>query len=500
MNRLTVVLLAALEAAVSAFVGFGIVLVPLMLLWAIHFGLELDAEVFLRAAGDIWLLGHGVDLTVTLDAVSAELVGVPGAEAPFTLSIALLGFAFATVLFGRRIGRRSAAAGHAIVGGVTAVGVYAAFGAVVGLLVDHPAASSRWWEAILLPAAVMALGVVIGSTVEALRLADLAGEARGDGPREHPLAAMLLRLPPAVLATGRAMLRVGVGAAFAVVGVAAVVVAVLIGADYATVVGLAGSLDAGVDGGIALVVGELAVLPNLVVWAAAWLLGPGFAFGAGTSLSPTATVVGPLPGVPILGIVPSDGVPLGLLWLLVPLSAGFAGATFVWPWLVGALAPASRPAFAGLPASLRPAARRDLGAAWWLPAVLAAGAGVAAGVVMGALAWWSSGAVGPGRLVQVGPDPIPVASMAALTVFVGALAGASTARALGIDPGHVRDHERDDRLHDPRDSRRDDPRDHRPDDEARLSDGASARDANATEPLDPGLLRGVPADRDDPGA
>ncbi|WP_395245893.1 DUF6350 family protein [Agromyces sp. MMS24-K17] len=424
MSRLTIALLAALEAAVAALVGLGAVVVPLMLLWSVHFGLAVDVAAFLRAAGDVWLIGHGVDLVVTLDAVTAGQVGVAGAEAPFTISIALLGFALVTVLFGRRIGRRSTAAGHAVVGGIAAVAVYAGTGLAVGLSTSHPAASHRLWEAVLLPAAVMALGVVIGSVGEALRAVDRAAPADdpvAEAAPLHPLAARIAQLPEPLVDGARTAVRVGAGAAFAVLGVAALLVAVLIAVDYAKVIGLSQALGAGVDGGVAITIGELALLPNVIVWTAAWLLGPGFALGAGTSVSPTATVLGPLPGVPILGIMPADGVPLGILWLLVPMVAGFAGATLAWPRLEAA-------------ASLRGPSRREVVDAWWMPIAIAAGSGVVAGVVLGTIAWWSAGAVGPGRLVEVGPPWVQVALMAALTVTLGAFAGAFTARALGRAP------------------------------------------------------------------
>ena len=42
MRRTTIALLAALEASVAALIGLGIVLVPLMLLWAMHFELAVD--------------------------------------------------------------------------------------------------------------------------------------------------------------------------------------------------------------------------------------------------------------------------------------------------------------------------------------------------------------------------------------------------------------------------------------------------------------------------
>ena len=126
MRRTTIALLAGLEASVAALIGLGIVLVPLMLLWAVHFGLAVDVAVLLRAAADVWLLGHGVDLVLQLDAVTAARIGLPGAGDPFPITIALLGFALISVAFGRRIGVRSVAGGHALTGGVAAVVVYAA--------------------------------------------------------------------------------------------------------------------------------------------------------------------------------------------------------------------------------------------------------------------------------------------------------------------------------------------------------------------------------------
>ena len=92
MRRTTIALLSALEASVAALIGLGVVLVPLMLLWAMHFGLAVDAGVFLRAAADVWLLGHGVDLVVQLDPITAGRIPVPGAGEPFPITIALLSF------------------------------------------------------------------------------------------------------------------------------------------------------------------------------------------------------------------------------------------------------------------------------------------------------------------------------------------------------------------------------------------------------------------------
>ncbi|GAA1810470.1 cell division protein PerM [Agromyces neolithicus] len=409
MRRTTIALLAALEAAVAALIGLGIALVPLMLLWAVQYGLTVDVTVFLRAAADVWLLGHGVDLTVQLDPITAGGLGLPGADQPFAITIALLGFALLSVAAGRRIGRRSAAGGHSITGAVAAVVVYAAVGATLAIVAGADVARASIWQATLLPAVTVTIGVAIGAVAETLREPSPT-DAAGGFFRER-----LGDLPRGVLDAITAAVRIGAGAAFALLAVAAGLLAVLIALDYTTIAGLSQSLGAGVDGGIALLVGELAFLPNLVVWLAAWMLGPGFALGTGTVVAPGGTLLGPVPGIPLLGAIPAAAPLVGVLWLLVPVLAAFIGAWLVqgdvrdgWP---GA-GPAS-------PGAAVP---------WWRPIAVGAGAAAVAGVVLGLLAWWSGGAAGPGRLADVGPDAWVVAGVAAATVGVGSIAGGLTAR------------------------------------------------------------------------
>ena len=413
MRRTTIALLAALEASVAALIGLGIALVPLMLLWALHFGLAVDAAVFLRAAADVWLLGHGVDLVVQLDPVTAGRIALPGAGDPFPITIALLGFALITVAFGRRIGRRSAAGGHSFSGGIAAVVVFALVGAGLALAAGVDAARADPLQAALIPAGIVALGVVLGAVGEVLRTDPPTDAATGVVRRA------LAALPPGLVAGARAAVRIGAGAAFGVLALAAVLVAVLIALDYATIAALYQALGAGVDGGIALTVAELALLPNIVIWTAAWLLGPGFAIGTGSLVSTGGTLLGPVPGVPLLGALPTDTPALGALWLVVPVLLGFVGA-----WVVSAGGDADR------------AVPRAAG--WWAPLAVAAGAAAAAAVVLGLLAWWSGGAAGPGRLADVGPVPLAVAGVAAATVGIGALVGGYAARLRGRgtgDPG-----------------------------------------------------------------
>lgn len=400
MRRTTIALLAALEATVAVLVGLGLALVPLMLLWAVHFGLAAPVDAFFRAAADAWLLGHGVDLAVQLDASTTALIGVAGADAPFTVGIALLGFALVTFLFGLRIGRRATATGTPIVGAVSAVVVTALLGSALAVLATAPAAQPVVWQAAVLPGVVMGAGVVAGVMV-AFGRSGWATDAATSAVRDR-----LDSLPLVAWAGVRSAIRVGVGSAVGVVGVAAALLAVRVFLDHPTIIGLSQALGAGIDGGIAITLVELALLPNFVVWTASWMLGPGFALGEGTIVSPSVTLIGPVPGLPILGALPAEGAPLGVLWLALPVLLGFGGAV-----LVGRGKP-----------------ERDT-EPWWATLAVGVGSGVVAGVVLGVLAWGSGGAVGPGNLAVVGPDPLLVAGVAAASVGVGAIAGAFAARA-----------------------------------------------------------------------
>lgn len=160
------------------------------------------------------------------------------------------------------------------------------------------------------------------------------------------------------------------------------------------------ALDPGVIGGAALTAGQVALLPNAVVWTAAWLAGPGFALGVGTAVTPAATILGPFPAVPLLGVIPPPGA--APAWaaagLAVPVLAGVAAA---WS-LRRSPSPGGR-----LP-------RRGM----VVDALLVAAASGAALLV---LAWLSGGPAGPGRFAHVGPTPWLVGLVVAGEVAAGAV-------------------------------------------------------------------------------
>ncbi|WP_241972645.1 DUF6350 family protein, partial [Cryobacterium cryoconiti] len=222
------------------------------------------------------------------------------------------------------------------------------------------------------------------------------------GAGRRPVAGVL---PAPVRAGVVAALRGGTAAAAGILCVAGLTVFVLILTNYATIIGLYETVQAGVLGGIALTIAQLALIPNLVIWAASWFVGPGIAVGVGTSVSPVGTALGTVPGLPILGVLPQGSLAFGFVGLLVPVLIGFLAAVILRQRTGATDAPA-------------PTITARL--------LTGLGTGLVAGVLLGLLAWWSGGAVGPGRLVEVGPNPFLVGVLAAAEVGVAACLGLFT--------------------------------------------------------------------------
>jgi hypothetical protein len=176
-----------------------------------------------------------------------------------------------------------------------------------------------------------------------------------------------------------------------------------------------------VGGVLALLVLSLAYLPTAIVWAMSVLVGPGVTLGSGVSLSLGGATAGPLPGVPLLGAVPTS-VPAW--WLGVAAVAGVGAGAFA------ALLHVRR-----LPQGIDPLRAAAAGV----------GSGLLAGAGAGLAAWTATGPAGPGDLAEVGTTPAAVAAVVALAVGVVAALGASAWawRALPPDASAVPDADQD---------------------------------------------------------
>lgn len=175
-----------------------------------------------------------------------------------------------------------------------------------------------------------------------------------------------------------AVLRAAGTALGLLLGTCAVVVAVLLVGSLGQAADLWAALDPGAGESVALGLACVLAVPTLVVWVAAVTLGPGVSVGTGTSLDLNGAYLGDVPGLPVLAVLPEPGAFGGAVVLLglVPVVSGLVAG-----WRLE------------VPAELGPGRRAVLGAA----------AGGVAGVVLGALLLVSGGAVGPGRMSEVGP-------------------------------------------------------------------------------------------------
>jgi hypothetical protein len=322
-----------------------------------------------RVAGGLWLLGHGVPI--------ADLTIVPlgvGALALFTTYVSA---------------KRSAIASLTAV--VTGAGTY------LVVVVGAAAAGGVRGDGLAL-AAVGALVVGGGAMV-------LGTLAQPEAPRIADVAERTFGMLPPVLRLG---LRAGAVtlAAFTAASAGLVVVWAIAGRTVSDDVLTA--LAPGWIGAVVLAVAQLALVPNLVLWASAWIAGPGFAVGAGTSFSTRGVVDGPLPALPLLGTLPGPewSGPLGSASPVVVVLCGALGGWFAWR-------------------RLEPSLVRWSDVAWVLGGVTAA-----TGLATAVLQYWAGGAAGVARLSVIGANPVLTGGMVAAEALVGA--------ALVVVPAHAR--------------------------------------------------------------
>lgn len=152
--------------------------------------------------------------------------------------------------------------------------------------------------------------------------------------------------------------------------------------------------------GIVYAIANGGFLPNATLFSGSFLLGPGFAVGGNTLVSPAAVVLGPLPLFALLAALPTIGTPGAVLSSLVWLPPLVAALATMW-WQ-----------------------RRHPALTWLEAALRGCGGGIVAGFAFAVLASVAGGAVGPGRMRFVGPF-VPEVLVAAITAFgLGGLLGA----------------------------------------------------------------------------
>lgn len=378
----------AIESAAIAALGIVVCALVVLAVWGFDQGFGGDPLLQWRTAVDAWLLGHGVDIGVTLGRDAVIAVGIEEAGASFVLSLGAWGIGLVTCWLHWRSGRRIAHqppidAAIAVVLGTATTGV---IGLLAAASAQHPNAAPNLAHAALFPALVALVGM-LGAILA----------TRGHDWLRAIAAA--LTLEEQWLRPIRAALRAGLAGAVGVLGVGALLVGVGIFLRFTDGLLLLESLGVTAVGVIVVTLVQLAFAPVAIVWGAAWAIGPGFMIGRGSSVSPLDTSLGPVPAMPLLSAIDPDAQPWMAMVVVLPVLAAV---------LVGVFARQS---------VLAGSEREPVH--WWELAIAAVGGGVLAGLLLGAAAMLTTGAIGPGRLDTTGPDAVLVAAWGALEVAVG---------------------------------------------------------------------------------
>jgi hypothetical protein len=349
-----------------------------------------------------WLLGHGVPIGTSIG---------PLGLAPLLLTL-LAGWRLnrAGLHVTRAIGaRRSGSRRAALLVAVTIGLAYGMIGLLAAFVVD-----GRGTDVTPIRAAThLFVAGFVFSLIGSLRSTEA-------------LVVLARRIPQPL----RHGLRTGMVAALLILAAGAVFTGLSVAVGGKQAADMIAVYHTGVAGQAGITLVSLAYGANAAVWAAAYLLGPGFALGTDSAVRLTELSVGPtLPTLPLLAGLPNGPMGAsGALLLAVPVLAAMAAGWFLTRRLMtihhviaGHLVDGRHPARTGDAPPVEPA--------WSLVLSSAVIAGPVAGIVLGTLSWLSGGPLGDGRMAQIGPVPWQVALVATSVVTVCACIGSAAGRA-----------------------------------------------------------------------
>jgi hypothetical protein len=236
--------------------------------------------------------------------------------------------------------------------------------------------------------ATLVLGLVAGG----------AGILRGSG--------LTGRLHARTPAEGLAVVSGAAAGVATMLAAGAVLVAGSLAVHFTTAMNIAEGLHAGAVGGLLLCLMGCCLVPNAAVYAGAFAAGPGFALGTGTTVAPSGVRLGAMPAFPLLASVPQSS---GGRWLqalvVVPVVAGMVAGVVV--------------------------VRRRLEVGPLRAGLLGGVAGLLGGLSFAVLCELASGAVGPGRMQDVGPDVTPTLAICLVAGLIGGTVAAGGGSWLG---------------------------------------------------------------------
>jgi len=395
VNKPQTFFIAAFDAAIRVALGLGVLLAPLTIVWIFENDPSIDWFVAFRAASDFWLLSHGTRLVIP----AGEILGV--SVPTFVVSLIPLGM---TIWFARlyyTAGKRFLASSALWPGWLGGTLVFGAASLGISTLAFDPAIYPVTWQGVVFPTALFFVFQFLGSVFgrpDELFDGDVLDQAPERDAIRQSLNDFRLKLHWSIRSLIAPALRAGTAITVILLMVSAFAIAILIGFSWIDITRLYESVQVSVLGATVLTAGQLAILPNIIIFGAAWFTGVGFAIGTGSLISPLGSQVGPLPAVPVFGALPVGRLDFGMIAIVVVLLAAFVATL-----------------------SIRRSAdeiRFEFATAWSAAISLGAAIALVTSLQLAVLAVIASGGAGPGRLSEIGINPYLLMLVSFVEVFV----------------------------------------------------------------------------------
>ena len=387
---------SAVSGGSAALMSMMTIALPALLAWVASSESTVDWTRALSVGSSAWLLAHGAQLSSGPATISL----MPMLLTAITLVVATIAARRIVRQLDagrpRRFKRWGGLRRDVADAGIAFVSSYAAVGLVVALATSGQPLRASVWGSVVGTAVVGAVSMLVA----------LALEFRGEIGSVAPDLTGALEARVSILV--RRAIRPGLWGALAIFGAGLALALVVVVVHLDRIGRLYDTLGADAVGMSVLSLGQVMVLPNVALWAASWMAGPGFGVGEGSAITWSHSSPGLLPLIPGLGALPDPGpLPAGLwLTVLVPVAAG---------GLVGWRA-------------LREVARLS---AWQVKARTAASACVVAALVLTAASALAGGSLGAVRLGWVGAPSLlfGVAVLGELLLGASIVVGLSHLRA-----------------------------------------------------------------------
>lgn len=410
-NRQTTFFATLLESLIAVATGLGALLLPFTILWLLENDPSIDWMVVYRAGADIWLLAHGVHLVVP----GAIMFGVQFNT--FAITILPIGYSLLIFSFAYRLARKLAATSSLWPGWLAAALIYFPAGFGITQLANHESVFPVEWQGTFIPGlsfmAVLILASLFATPAD-LNIDHTYVEAAERVAARNWVNSKFESLGWVLRVVAVPALRAGTAVVFALIAVSALSISALLVVNWIGAIRLYEGMQLSFLGVVLVTAAQLALLPNFVIMGAAWFTGAGFAIGAGSTISPIATSVGPMPAVPIFAVLPIGELSFGMAAIAVPLIAAFLATVGVRKYA--------------------DELRFEFASAFNAALALGISIGIVAAAQMLFLGFLASGAIGPDRLREFGVNPW-LASLALFieTTLMSTLAAFITARPEGED-------------------------------------------------------------------